>query len=141
MDPATGALTLLGAAISLAKGIERIRGARKYPQECSGIFAETADLKCTLERCYALADSAKDSKDHAKSFDHLRQHATAAIARLQELESSLAKHSSQTGLASAKELRAFWTALVHGKERVTRCRDELRRIGDALSNSIALFTA
>lgn len=140
MDPATGALTLLGAAISLAKGIERFRNARKQPKECSALFAAAADLKTTLEKCHAFATSAKHIEDRFNAFD-FRQHATAANDRLHDLEKSLQQGSSPNGLASLRELKAFWTSLVQGKERVNWCRDELQRITNALNTSLAAVTA
>ena len=133
MDPASSTLTFLGAGITLAKGIERIREARKYPKECSRLFNETVALKYALGKCYALAESVNNDEESCKQF-RILEHATAARNSLQERQNLLMKDSSSNR-------SSFWTALVRDKQRVTWRQEELRRIRDALNISLAVFAA
>jgi hypothetical protein len=140
MDPATSALTLFGAALSTIKILERLRDARDYPKECSAIFAEASDLKSTLQRCLLVVQHDKSIAARFEAFG-FTDLARAANDELLALSEQLRAGTFPAGVGSVKELRAFWTAIVRGKDRASASRDQLQRINAKITTSLAALTA
>lgn len=117
MDPATGTLTLVGAAVSTIKVLERERDARKYPKECSTIFAEVTDLKHTLHRCLATAESDKSISVRFNAFG-FTELVTTANDKLQALSDQLRAGTAPNGLGSVKELLDCGCARQRSSQRI-----------------------
>lgn len=140
MDPASSALTLFAAAISVAKGIEKVRGARKHPKKCKELWAEIGDLVVELKLGDDLTRGNKDIEDHCKQIG-IFQKVEAAKKILDELKDEMDKAATPISLTSADGMKAFWSAVVHGKNKVDWCRDELRKIREGLSFSLQSLQA
>lgn len=132
MDPASSALTLFAAAISVAKGIDKIRVARKHPKKCKELWAEIGDLVVELRLGDDLTRGNENVADQCRKLG-IFQKVEAAKTILDDLKEAMEKSSQPVGLTSTDGMKAFWNALVHGKEKVDWCRDELRKIREGLS--------
>lgn len=140
MDPATGAITLVGATVSLAKCVEKFRQARDYPKVLSSVLAEIADLQIPLTDCDGIIKDNKHLLGRFKS-SGLEYHLETAKQKLEELEKTLNSYTASIGLAPAQKIETFWTALIRGKSRVDRCRDDFRKIREGLAISLQTLTA
>lgn len=140
MEPASAALTLWAAAISVAKGIDKIRVVRKHPKKCKELWAEIGDLVVELKLGDDLTRGNKDVEDQCRKLG-VFQKVEAAKAILDELKEAMEKASSPIGLTSTEGMKAFCNAYVHGKNKVDWCRDELRKIREGLSFSLQSLQA
>lgn len=137
MEAVTGAITLFGAAVKVARGVQQLQDVRKLPSEFSSLLAELADLEHALTECHNSLQTNSCLRDRSD----LLQLGKTAMLKLEELAKSLAANTRPNGFRSTKEIQAFWTGLVHGKNRISRCRDELRDIRLGLAASLQVVVS
>ncbi|KAK5121753.1 hypothetical protein LTR85_004628 [Meristemomyces frigidus] len=143
MDPlsiSTAVLTVFGAAVEVAKSLEHLRSVHKLPAEFTSLLAKVADLQYVLHPCDEFCKANKHLEKKIRETG-LLSHGTSAKAKLEHLANSVAKHVTPNGLASPKELKAFWAGLVHGKSQLSRHRDELRDIRLGLAATLQVLTS
>ena len=156
MDPLSivaSSVTVLQAAVHVSRAVEKLQSTYKLPTEFSSLFAEISDLHHQLLHCCVLVEthgSASTTPFSAEAFSErlrsssLYQYVNCAKRRLAELRDLVETHCGckhASPLSGARELKAFWTSLVHGKSRLNGFRDDFRDLRLGLASSLQIFTS
>lgn len=136
-------VTVVAAAITTARTIEKLKEFKKLPAEFTSLLAEITDLQKVLEQCGKLHSKKLDSKhvslSHVQSdkSDELLRAVEKAKNKLLELQALV----SPSAASPEPDRRMLWTLVVHGKSRVNRYREDLRDIRLGLSAAMGMLTS